>query len=67
MIDCTTPEPIKDLVYACQAMLHWHDDYKTEQEWAALQEETKFRERIRELVPECLKLLKNDPSPIDCE
>lgn len=67
MIDCMTPEPIKSLVYACQAMLHWHDEYDTEQEWTALQKETTFRERIRELVPQCIELLKHNPSPLDCE
>ena len=67
MIDCVTPEPIKDLVYACQAMLHWRDEYITEQEWTALQKETTFRERIRELVPQCLELLRHNPAPLDCE
>lgn len=67
MIDCVTPEPIKSLVYACQAMLHWYDEYNTEHEWTALQQETTFRERIRELVPQCIELLKHNPSPLDCE
>ena len=67
MIDCVTPEPIKSLVYACQAMLHWHDEYVAEQEWTALQKETSFRERIRELVPQCIELLKYNPTPLDCE
>lgn len=67
MIDCTTPEPIKSLVYACQAMLHWHDEYESEQEWTALKNESIFLNRIRELVPPCIELLKHNPSPIDCE
>lgn len=67
MIDCVTPEPIKDLVYACQAMLHWHDEYAAEQIWDALKNETEFRERIRELVPTCLELLKHNIAPLDCE
>lgn len=67
MIDCTTPEPLKSLVYACQSMLHWHDEYKSEQEWTALKNETSFLERIRELVPPCIELLKHNPSPLDCE
>lgn len=67
MIDCTTPEPIKSLVYACQAMLHWHDEYDTEGEWTALNKEVNFRERIRELVPQCLELLSHNPTPLDCE
>ena len=65
MIDCVTPEPIKSLVYACQAMLYWHDEYATEQEWLALTKENGFRERIRELVPQCIELLKHNPSPLD--
>lgn len=67
MIDCTTPEPIKDLVYACQAMLFWHDEYDSEQEWTALKKSVEFRERIRALVPQCLELLKHNPAPLDCE
>lgn len=67
MIDYTTPEPIKSLVYACQAMLHWHNEYESEQEWTALKNESTFLERIRELVPLCIELLKHNPSPIDCE
>lgn len=67
MIDCTTPEPIKSLVYACQSMLHWHDEYESEQEWTALKNESTFLERIRELVPQCIELLQHNPTPIDCE
>lgn len=67
MIDYTTPEPIKSLVYACQAMLHWYDEYESEQEWTALKNENTFRERIRELVPQCLELLRHNPEPLDCE
>lgn len=67
MIDCTTPEPIKSLVYACQSMLHWHDEYESEQEWIALKNESSFVERIRELVPQCIELLQHNPTPIDCE
>lgn len=67
MIDCLTPEPIKDLVYACQAMMHWHDEYYSEHEWTALNNENTFRERIRELVPQCLEILRNNPTLIDCE
>lgn len=67
MIDCVTPEPIKSLVYACQAMLHWYDEYHTEQTWTALSNECDFRERIRELVPQCIELLKHNLAPLDCE
>ena len=67
MIDCNTPEPLKSLVYACQSMLHWHDEYESEQEWTALKNETTFLERIRELVPQCIELLQHNPTPIDCE
>lgn len=67
MIDCETPEPFKDLVYNCQAFLHWSDEYRCEGYWEALQKENTFRERIRELVPQCLELLKHNPAPLDCE
>lgn len=67
MIDCTTPEPIKSLVYACQSMLHWHDEFVTEQEWSALKNETSFLNRIRELVPQCIEILSQNPNLLDCE
>lgn len=67
MIDYVTPEPIKDLIYACQSMLHWHNEYTAEGEWSALSKENTFRERIRALVPLCIELLKHNPSPIDSE
>ena len=67
MIECVTPEPIKSLVYACQSLLFWHDEYDTEHEWTALNNESNFRERIRELVPQCLELLRHNPTPLDCE
>lgn len=67
MIDCVTPEPLKSLVYACQAMLYWHDEYVYEGQWTTLNNEVKFRERIRELVPQCLELLSHNPAPLDCE
>lgn len=67
MIDTTHPQPIKDLVYCCQSFLHWHDEYDAEQEWTALQNETNFRERMRELLPQCLAIIKNEPLELDCE
>jgi hypothetical protein len=67
MIDYSTPEPIKDLVFACQAFLFWFDEYKTEGEWNALNKENTFRERIRELVPECLNLIRHDAQLLECE
>ena len=67
MIDCETPEPIKDLVYNCQAFLYWSDEYKCEGYWDALQKQNTFLERIRELVPQCIRLLGHTPAPLDCE
>lgn len=67
MIDCTTPEPIKSLVYACQSMLYWHDEYDSEGEWTALNKENTFRNRVRELLPQCLEILRHNPAPIDSE
>lgn len=67
MIDYVTPIPFKDLVHACQAMMHWHDEYAAEQTWVALKNETNFRERIRELVPQCIELLKHYPLQVDSE
>lgn len=67
MLDTTTPQPIKDLVYCCQSLLYWHDEYTTEGEWTALHKEAKFLDRIRELVPMCLDLMQNDIAILDCE
>ena len=67
MLNTQHPQPLKDLVYCCQSFLHWHDEYDSEQEWSALQNEANFRERMRELLPQCLELIKNDVQLIDCE
>lgn len=67
MINTTHPQPLKDLVFACQSMLFWHDEYKSELTWSALKNETDFIGRIRELVPQCLEIVKNDSLIIDCE
>lgn len=67
MIDITTPQPIKDLVYCCQSLLYWHDEYASEMEWTALRRENDFLERIRDLTPMCLDLIKNDVGILDCE
>lgn len=67
MLDTTTPQPLKDLAYCCQSLLYWHDEYQTEGEWTALHKQAQFFERIRELVPICLDLIKNNPEPLDCE
>ena len=67
MLNTSHPQPIKDIVYACQSLLHWHDEFCDTQLWEAGKNEAMFFERIRELVPQCLDLLKNDVSLLDCE
>lgn len=67
MLDTTTPQPIKDLVYCCQSLLFWHDEYQSEMEWTALHREAEFLDRVRDLVPMCLDLIKNDVGILDCE
>lgn len=67
MIDTTHPQPLKDLVFCCQSLLHWHDEYDNTQLYEALRNEVNFRERIRELVPQCLAIIRCDADLIDCE
>lgn len=67
MLDITTSQPVKDLIYACQSFIHYYDEYESEQTWEALKRETDFLNRIRELVPACLDWIKQDRSNIDCE
>lgn len=67
MLNTTHPQPLKDMVYACQAYLRWHDDYETTQQWEALHNEVNFLNRMRDLLPLCLDIIKNDALLIDCE
>ena len=67
MLNTSHPQPLKDLVYACQSLIKWHDEYTSEMEWTALSKENSFRERIRNLLPICLDIIKNDALLIDCE
>lgn len=67
MLNTTHPQPLKDLVYCCQSLLHWHDEYQNEHEYTALKNEGNFLQRIRELTPQCLEIIRNDVEIIDCE
>ena len=67
MLNCTLPNELKRLVYACNAFLYWFDEFDTEGEYTALTNETDAINRIRQLVPKCLSLITNDAVELDCE
>ena len=67
MLNTTMEQPLKDLVYNCQAYLHWYDEYKADELWDAQKKCNDFLQRIRKLVPQCLNLIKHDVSVLDCE
>lgn len=67
MINTDHPQPLKDLVFACQSYLHWRDEYDSEHEWTAMKNATDFLERIRQLVPQCIEIVKHDAVYLDCE
>lgn len=67
MIDTTHPQPLKDMVYGVQAYLHWSEVYQNTQEWEALRNKTNFECRLRELLPQCLAIIKQEPLVIDSE
>lgn len=67
MINTDHPQPLKDLVFACQSFLYWRDEYYSEQEWTAMKKANDFIARIRDLVPQCIDIIKNDAVYLDCE
>lgn len=56
----------KDLIYNLQAYLHWLDEFKAEQEWTASKNADSFLQRLRELLPEALNMLKTDDFDYIC-
>ena len=43
------------LVYAVRNLLFWYDEYQSEGEWTALKNESTWRERVRELLPDAIQ------------
>lgn len=54
------PQIIKDLVFNLQSYIFWNDEYKSEMEYSALSNCTKFYARLQELLPEAMKLVRNE-------
>lgn len=52
------PQIIKDLVFNLQSYMYWNDEYKTEMEYSALSNSTKFYARLQELLPDALKIVR---------
>lgn len=56
----------KDIIYNLQAYLHWHDAFSAEHEWTYSKKADTFLERLRELLPEGLEMLKTDDFDYRC-
>lgn len=57
---------VKDIIYNLQAYLHWVDEYQAEHEWTASKNADTFMERLRDLLPEALSMLKTDDFDYKC-
>ena len=62
----TNIELTKDIIYNLQAYFYWCDEYRTEEEWTALNKSRNFEERLRELLPKALEMLKDDDFDYRC-
>ena len=60
------PQILKDLVFNLQSYIHWNNEYKTEQEYSALSNAVNFYKRLEELLPEALKIVRNDSFDDNC-
>lgn len=56
----------KDIIYNLQAYLHWYDEFSAEHEWTASKNADTFMERLRELLPKGLEMLKTDDFDYQC-
>lgn len=56
----------KDLVYNLQAYIHWYNEYRTEHEWTASKNADSFLQRLIDLLPEALDMLKTDDFDYIC-
>ena len=51
---------IKDLVFNLQSYVFWLDEFHGEETWSALHKANNFYARLKELLPQALKILKSD-------
>lgn len=56
----------KDIIYNLQAYFYWLDVYRAEEEWTMLKNVTNFENRLRELLPHGLDMLKTDNFDYKC-
>ena len=56
----------KDLIYNLQAYLYWKDVYKSEEEWVMHKNVVNFEERLRQLLPKALEMIKDDDFDYRC-
>lgn len=56
----------KDIIYNLQAYLYWYDEFCAEHEWTASKNADTFMERLRELLPKSLEMLKTDDFDYQC-
>lgn len=57
---------VKDIVYNLQAYLHWFDEFNSENEWTASKNADTFLQRLRELLPQALEMLKTEDFDYRC-
>lgn len=57
---------IKDLVYNLERYIYWSDEYESEHEWTALDQEHKHLQRLRQLLPPILQALKDNDFDNQC-
>lgn len=60
------PQIIKDFVFNVQSYLHWLDDYRCEGEWTCIKNMNNHLERIRELLPQVLDLVRDSGFDDNC-
>ena len=57
---------MKDIIYNLQAYLYWRDVYNAEEEWSMLKNVVDFEQRLRDLLPKALAMLKTDDFDYRC-
>lgn len=60
MLAVSTPQPLKDIVYAVQSYLYWSQLYAEDGLWESMKNAKDFKERMSSLLPQCLDLIKQD-------
>lgn len=54
------PQIFKDFVFNVNSMLYWRDEFIAKGEWTANKNLTNHIERIRDLLPKVLDMVRNE-------